>query len=300
MKIYMDGNDTVLTHVEDFNLKETLECGQCFNFVRKDISTDNSFCYRIIAHGKALIAEQDNRSKEDGCILRLYNTDIHEYETIWEHYFDLDTDYKTIKESIIKGSGELQDIIKENSGIRLLNQEYFETLISFIISQNKQIPQIKAVVKNISQMAGKLIKDNGEEVYSFPDALELAKLSEENIRECKAGFRAPYIMDAVRLYLEGSIKESEFIGISTDDARRLLMTVKGVGEKVANCVLLYSLGRREAFPVDVWMKRIMEHLYFKKDTDKKVIEEYAYEKYGEDAGYAQQYLFIYGKNNLMK
>ena len=300
MKIYMDGNDTVLTHVEDFNLKETLECGQCFNFVREDISTDNSFCYRIIAHGKALIAEQDNRSKEDGCILRLYNTDIHEYETIWEHYFDLDTDYKTIKESIIKGSGELQDIIKENSGIRLLNQDYFETLISFIISQNKQIPQIKAVVKNISQMAGKLIKDNGEEVYSFPDALELAKLSEENIRECKAGFRAPYIMDAVRLYLEGSIKESEFIGISTDDARKLLMTVKGVGEKVANCVLLYSLGRREAFPVDVWMKRIMEHLYFKKDTDKKVIEEYAYEKYGEYAGYAQQYLFIYGKNNLMK
>ena len=224
MKIYMDGNDTVLTHVEDFNLKETLECGQCFNFVREDISTDNSFCYRIIAHGKALIAEQDNRSKEDGCILRLYNTDIHEYETIWEHYFDLDTDYKTIKESIIKGSGELQDIIKENSGIRLLNQEYFETLISFIISQNKQIPQIKAVVKNISQMAGKLIKDNGEEVYSFPDALELAKLSEENIRECKAGFRAPYIMDAVRLYLEGSIKEDEFIGISTDDARKLLMT----------------------------------------------------------------------------
>ena len=126
------------------------------------------------------------------------------------------------------------------------------------------------------------------------------RLTEDDIRACKAGFRAPYIIDAVSKVYSGEITAESFEGLSTDEARNKLMTIKGVGEKVANCVLLYSLGRREAFPVDVWMKRIMEELYFHKDTDKKVIESFACEKFGKYAGYAQQYLFIYGKMNLKR
>ena len=330
MKVLFNDGDTCLAGVTDFNLRETLECGQCFNFVRTDEGTDSSFCaYRIIAGGRVLrISEKrfeedkDNSSTDNGhtedntgtCELILHDTSIEDYEQFWKHYFDLDTDYSLIKKKIVEECPELEEIIRENPGIRLLNQEFFETLISFIISQNKQIPQIKAVVRNLSELAGKRIDltsdrmhfgdepdANGQgHISLFPSVEEMNRLTEDDIRACKAGFRAPYIMDAVSKAYSGEITAESFEGLSTDEARNKLMTIKGVGEKVANCVLLYSLGRREAFPVDVWMKRIMEELYFHKDTDKKVIESFACEKFGKYAGYAQQYLFIYGKMNLKR
>ncbi|SEF46717.1 N-glycosylase/DNA lyase [Eubacterium ruminantium] len=316
MKIYQDGNDTVLTEVMDFNLRESLECGQCFNFVRIDEGTDDSFCaYKVRAVGRILFVCQKFTDGSTGSLLRFKNTSLKEYNDVYAEYFDLNTDYGVIKNSIINSAPELQDIISRNSGIRLLNQEFFETVISFIISQNKQIPQIKAVVKNISEMAGEKVHycggkfdetgftyDEGTD-WLFPTAEEMRRLAEEDIRKCKAGFRAPYIMDAVKRLSfadETGLSESDLKGLNVDEARNSLMTIKGVGEKVANCILLYSLGFRSAFPVDVWMKRIMEHLYFHKDTDKKVIEQYAYDRFGSLAGYAQQYLFIYGRDNLNK
>ena len=322
MKIYQEGSDLVVSGIESFNLRESLECGQCFNFVRLDQSTDDSFCvYRIIAGGRVLfVCEKSGKESGEEYKLIFKNTEMSDYYDYWENFFDLRTDYSNIKKSIIKGSPELSKVIEENSGIRLLNQDFFETLISFIISQNKQIPQIKAVVRNISEMAGDKAAENAAnacdeeickmtgckaaelrgEAYLFPTVEQLMKLSEDDIRVCKAGFRAPYIRDAVEKVYSGDISYEKLMKMSTDEARESLMTIKGVGEKVANCVLLYSLGRREAFPVDVWMKRIMEHLYFHQDTDKKIIEKYAYDKFGELAGYAQQYLFIYGKDNLKK
>ena len=327
MKVSFNGKDTVLTDVKDFNLKETLECGQCFNFVRTDESTDSSFCaYRIIAGGRVLFISEKRSPEEqsygDSCDLTLHDISLNEYEAFWKNYFDLETDYGMIKKSITEACPELKDIIKVNPGIRLLNQEFFETLISFIISQNKQIPQIKAVVRNLSVLAGRKVKvdiseyrkmnmiseafltycrdDMLYETYLFPTESELGSLSEDDIRSCKAGFRAPYIMDAVSKVGSGEITSEILDSLPTDKAREKLMTIRGVGEKVANCILLYSLGRREAFPVDVWMKRIMESLYFHEDTDKKVIEAFACDKFRKYAGYAQQYLFIYGKDNLKK
>ena len=308
MRIINNGKDIVLADFANFDLKESLECGQCFNFVRTDDCTDNSFCaYKIIAGGRVLFASQRNSD------LTLYDTSMEDYEAFWSNYFDVDTDYGAIQKSIIEACPELEEVIKENPGIRLLNQEYFETLISFIISQNKQIPQIKAVVRQLSEMAGKKIDSdvarlrklkvvNQDNIimtsYCFPTLEEFSKLTEDDIRACKAGFRAPYIMDAVRRTVYGEITEDSFMGLSTDEARQLLMKIKGVGEKVANCVLLFGLGRREAFPVDVWMKRIMEDIYFHADTPKDKIEAFATERFGKYAGYAQQYLFIYGKNKL--
>ncbi|MCR5148076.1 MAG: N-glycosylase [Eubacterium sp.] len=316
MKIYQDGNDTVLTEAMDFNLRESLECGQCFNFVRIDEGTDDSFCaYKVRAVGRILFVCQKFTDGSTGSLLRFKNTSLKEYNDVYAEYFDLNTDYGVIKNSIINSAPELQDIISRNSGIRLLNQEFFETVISFIISQNKQIPQIKAVVRNISEMAGEKVHyyggkfdetgftyDEGTD-WLFPTSEEMRRLAEEDIRKCKAGFRAPYIMDAVKRLSfadETGLSESDLKGLHVDEARNSLMTIKGVGEKVANCILLYSLGFRSAFPVDVWMKRIMEHLYFHQDTDKKVIEQYAYDRFGSLAGYAQQYLFIYGRDNLKK
>ena len=341
MKVIIDGKDLVLADLADFDIKQTLECGQCFNFVRTDAGTDSSFCaYKIIAGGRVLFVSQTIHDKASGyidgsssdslqdytsrgCDLTLYDTSFEDYEIFWKRYFDIATDYGRIKKEIIKACPELEEVIRENPGIRLLHQEYFETLISFIISQNKQIPQIKAVVRQLSEMAGRKIEseiiklyknglisddflkresncidDFSITSYCFPTIEEMNRLSEDDIRACKAGFRAPYIMDAVRRTISGEITEDSFKGLSTDEARQLLMKIKGVGEKVANCVLLFGLGRREAFPVDVWMKRIMEDIYFHNDTPKDVIEAFATDRFGEYAGYAQQYLFIYGKNKL--
>ncbi len=280
----LDNKEYYKIKVRDFNLEEVLTCGQCFNFME----LDKDF-FQVIAKGKVLRIRQE----EDSLIF--YDTTKDEYERIWKDYFDLARDYGEIKSAIIKTSPELENVIREHSGIRILNQDFFETLISFIISQNKQIPQIKQVVRNLSEMYGTKVSDS---VYLFPTVKELSEnATDEGIRECKAGFRAPYILDAINKVAAGDVDEEALKHASTEEAKESLLSIKGVGEKVANCVLLFGLGRRESFPVDVWMKRIMENMYFHKDTPKEVIMDFAKEKFGDYAGYAQQYLFIYAKEN---
>ena len=292
----------ILENVHDFHLLDTLECGQCFHFER----TDNGFNkdeyeYDIVAKDRILhIKEEPDLA---GVRLTFYNTEEWEYESIWKEYFDLDRNYDEIKQSVISADPRLEEIIDEYSGIRILNQDFFETLISFIISQNKQIPQIKQVVKNLSTIVGTkfdvtMISTLGSEFDAFfPTAEQIASSSEGEIRDSKCGFRAPYIKDAAEKVVSGEISYDELVSLDTNAAREKLMTIHGVGEKVANCVLLFGLGRKEAFPVDVWMKRICEYLYFGEDTPKNVIEEYATDKFGRYAGYAQQYLFIYGQEH---
>lgn len=186
----------------------------------------------------------------------------------------------------------------EKPGIRILKQDFFETLISFIISQNKQIPHIKQIVHTISERFGDaIILEDGRRVYAFPTVEQLSVVTEEQLRECKVGFRAPYIKCAVDMVASGEISKEKLLSMSVKEAREKLMTIKGVGEKVANCVLLFGLGFTDTFPVDVWMKRIMEYMYFDEPQDKKTIEAFAMGKYGELAGYAQQYLFFYGREN---
>lgn len=286
MEIKQTDNSVVIDGVRDFRLSQILECGQCFHFER--IGDED---YEVVAMGRAVRMVQSEDT------LTIFGSDMGDYDGIWRPYLDIDRDYAGIKSDIIKADSALADAISANDGIRLLNQDFFETLISFIISQNKNIPQIKQCVKNIShRFGGEVIGYNGDVFYTFPDSERLYSVTEEELRECKVGFRAPYIRDAVCAVHEGRVTRDRLDALDTADARELLMTIKGVGEKVANCVLLFSLGRREAFPVDVWMKRIMEQMYFDgKDTKKAVIEEFAVNKFGSLGGYAQQYLFDYGR-----
>ena len=278
-----------ITGVKDFVLSQTMECGQCFNFRKTDEEE-----YDIMAFKRPVHVKQE----EDKVIL--YNTDIDTYEKVWKNYFDMDRDYSEIKRCVCLADDKLVCAVEQKPGIRILNQDFFETLISFIISQNKQITQIKQIVKNISHNFGEpVIGYNGETFYTFPDPEVLNEVSEEALRECKMGFRAPYIKNACKAYTDGCLDEVILRTAPIDEARQVLMQIKGVGEKVANCVLLFGLGRREAFPVDVWMKRICEQMYFEgKDTKKSVIEEFAVKRFGEYGGYAQQYLFDYARNNL--
>lgn len=291
MKIVQREENIFIEEIKDFDIGQTLECGQCFHFEK---TGDNE--YGVVSSDKFIHIKQEDNT------LICKNTTLEEVENYWIKYFDLDRDYGKIKKALLEKDKNLKAAIEDKYGVRILNQEFVETLMSFIISQNKQIPHIKQIVKNISKKYGKKLAMIGEyEFYSFPDIEVIEGITEDEYREMKTGFRAKYLADAGKKLSSGeitcSIKE-----LSYEEAANLLMQIKGVGEKVANCVLLFGLGYREAFPVDVWIKRIMETLYFSgEDTGKEKIMEFAKEMYGEYGGYAQQYLFYYGKeNNLGK
>lgn len=282
--------DYIIKNPADFNLKETIECGQCFHFNRID---ENE--YVLIAYGHMLHIRQDEKN------LIFYNTEENEYNELWRKYFDIDRDYANIKEELLTKDDKLEEAISAMSGVRILNQEFFETLISFIISQNKQIPHIKKIVADISQKYGTYKGEvKGIPMYAFPDVRQLKKATVDDLKELKTGFRAPYIYDAVNRVYDGSINYNELIAMDSYAGIEKMCEIKGVGNKVASCVSLFSLGKRDSFPIDVWIKRIMEHLYFDgQDTTKDNIARLARERFGELGGYAQQYLFYYGKTVKM-
>ena len=271
---------TKIIHTKDFLLSQTLECGQCFHFNK--IGEEE---YIISANARLLHASQK------GSDLMLHNIEDGE-EEFWVQYFDLDRDYSMIKERLLMADELLAPSIDAMWGVRILRQEFFETLISFIISQNQQIPRIKQIVANLSKAAGTELSDG---MYAFPTAQAILELGVDGVRECKAGFRSSYIIDACEKYISGAINEQILRDMSYEDCVETLKQIKGVGDKVANCVALFALEKRSAFPIDVWIKRIMESIYFKKETSIKEIAELAKERFGEYGGYAQQYLFYYGR-----
>lgn len=283
-------SDYKLKNVCDFDLAQTLECGQCFHFVKLDEED-----YVLAAKGRVLHVSQEDDT------VTFYDTEEDEYVNIWKDYFDMDRDYSAIKKKLLEKDDKLKDAIESMWGVRILNQDFFETLISFIISQNKQIPHIKKIVADISAKFGTYKGTyGGADMYTFPTLEQLSNASEEDFKELKTGFRAPYIMDAIRRNMAGQFDKNELKRMDYDSCIRELMTIKGVGEKVANCVSLFGLGKKEAFPIDVWIKRIMETMYFDGvDTPKDKIAAYAKEHFGELGGFAQQYLFYYGKSIKM-
>ncbi len=287
MRIISKDNNTIIEGIVDFDLGQTLECGQCFRFYKQ---ADND--YVVVAYEKLLHIKQ----VEDNLIF--IDTSEDDVKNIWINYFDLERDYSEIKSYLLSKDVKLKDAIKEKHGVRILNQEFHEMLISFIISQNKQIPHIKQIVRAISETYGKYLGEiNGEKYYSFPSVDVLGNISEEEYRALKTGFRAPYLYDASQKLARGIVSQN-LKELSEEDALCELSNIKGVGNKVANCVMLFSLGFRSSFPIDVWIKRIMEHLHFKgKDTNKDIIYIKALKLYGKYGGYAQQYLFCYGKDN---
>lgn len=285
MKYITDGKDIVLTEYESFVISQTLECGQCFRFER--VGEEN---YVVIAFGKILNIYQD------GGNIVFKNTTEDDFKNIWIKYFDLDRNYGEIKARISENDEILKKAVDYAPGIRILNQDRFECLISFIISQNNRIPMIKKVIGNISRKYGRYIGSfGGEEYYAFPEPEELVQADEAGLMECRTGFRAKYIMDAVHKVLHGDIRLNAD-DMDTDSLREMLMTIKGVGPKVADCTMMFSFGRCETFPTDVWVKRIMSELYFGgREAGVKEIHEKAEECFGEFAGYAQQYLFNYAR-----
>lgn len=284
---YTSVNNTIIIRQPDsFRLSETLECGQCFRFEK--IAEDD---YAVIAFGKAI------RAKETDGDIYLEGLTKDDFESKWLHYFDLNRDYSALKADLCVNDEIMSEAVKFAPGIRILNQDFFECLISFIISQNNRIPMIKKVIANISEKYGDEIGEiNGVKYYSFPTPEKLAAADNDSLMALKTGFRAKYIMDAVQKVLSGEISKEKLDKMTLEEARKCLMTIKGVGPKVADCVLLFSLERSEVFPTDVWIKRVMEHFYFNgEDTKKEEIHALAHKMYGNVQGFAQQYLFNYAR-----
>ncbi len=282
MNYIEENNKIILSDFDSFDIEEILECGQCFRFNKIDEKH-----YKIIAFNKVLNIKQENNKVE------FYPCNKKDFENIWINYFDLNTDYMKIKEELSKNDDVLKEAIEYAGGIRILKQDTFECLISFIISQNNRIPMIKKVIENISCKYGNKLEEN---IYAFPTLEQLLNATNEELKECKTGFRAKYIIDAVEKVKNKTVNIDEFPKLSTEELKENLMQIKGVGIKVADCVILFSNSRMEVFPTDVWVKRVMEYFYFDKYIiNIKEIHKLANEKWGNYAGYAQQYLFHYAR-----
>lgn len=282
------GTKVIIHGIKDFNLKETLECGQCFRW-----NEDDDGSYTGVAFDRVI------NVKLDGDVLTIDNTSLADFNDIWYDYFDLGRNYSKIK-SVLSQDSILMEAIKYGGGIRILRQDTWETLISFIISQNNRIPQIKKVIENISKLLGHRIMYRDKAYYTFPKVQDIILSEVETLNKSKCGFRSKYILDAASKIFNEEINLFEIQTNNTDEIRDILMNIKGVGPKVADCVILYSIGRYEAFPTDVWIKRVMEFLYLKRKANNNDIQKFAKERFGELSGFAQQYLFNYAKDHVSK
>ena len=277
-----------VANLDSFELSDIFDCGQCFRWNEQE---DGS--YTGVFKGNVLnVKKEGNKVTFKG----ICNGDIKE---VVEDYFDLNRDYKKIKEYLSKIDDNMKKSVEYGKGIRILNQDLWETIISFIISANNNIPRIKGIIERLSKNYGEEIEYNGEKYYTFPTAEELKDVSVEKYRELGLGFRDIRLYETTKMILNGEVDLDNLRNnLNTMEVRNKLLTLSGVGPKVADCILLFSdLKRFEVFPIDVWVRRVMNDLYIKNEDETKVnkkqIEKIAKEKFGNLAGLAQQYLFYW-------
>ena len=289
---YMKEQKYILKDMKSFEPKHIFECGQCF---RWNEQKDGS--YIGVFGNNVLKVKKEN---ENIIFTGICDGNI---EEICIQYFDLNRDYEKMKSELSNIDAYLKDSIEYGSGIRILNQDLWETIISFIISANNNIPRIKGIIERLSKKYGNEIVWKGEKYYTFPSIEQLKGVNVQELRELGLGFRDKYIYETTQKIIKGEIdlvklhEEND-----TKKVREFLLSLSGVGPKVADCILLFStLKRFDVFPIDVWVRRVMNDLYIKKEDETKVnkkeIEKLAKEKYGNLQGIAQQYLF-YWKRDL--
>ncbi len=268
MNYKIDGKNIIIEDAKNFILSETLDCGQAFRWTLRD------GVWEGIAGGKI------RRLAQDGSSITIFDCTEEELDSFYKPYFDLDRDYGEIV-SAISGNDVLRRATEVAGGIRILRQEPWETLCSFIISQNNNIPRIKGIIDRLCESFG----EKTEGGFTFPSAEKIASLSLEDLAPLRSGFRAKYILDAAKKFASGEVSAEKIETLSTNDARTELMKIYGVGEKVADCTLLFSFSRIDAFPKDVWIKRAMSVLF---DGN---LPECA----TPFAGIVQQYIFHYAR-----
>lgn len=285
--------------VRNFDVGKIFDCGQCFRFDPVESSRHEKE-FSGVAYGRVVSFAQDGQT------VYIYGSDRRDFEEIWKKYLDIERDYDAVGEDILRNcdNSALAEAVAYGEGIRILAQEPFEAIISFIISQNNNIPRIKKIIEALSARCGQPVDMPPEmsahlsgksSLCAFPDARAIEALGVDGLFELKTGFRAKYIYDAVSRYLDGSLSV-EGIMAEQDIERAIdaLCLVKGIGRKVACCALLFGFGKYNAFPVDVWIKRVAAKYFGESQT------ELGWQTFGIYAGIAQQYLFYYERYRALE
>lgn len=283
-----DGVPSVrIAGLSNFLVSQIFDCGQCFRF---DPAEDGE-AFEGVAYGRYVRFSQSSPDT-----LEIYNSTPEDYENIWRHYLALDEDYAKIRADIASrfdtaahGKDSVMPTAMEyGSGIRILRQEPWETLCSFIVSQNNNIPRIKKIIAAMSERYGEPVASGSRIYYSFPTAEALVEAGVDGLAALRTGFRAKYIYDAALRVSDGSLDLDAVSKMTPDAAMEALCEIKGVGPKVASCAMLFGLGMTSAFPIDVWIKRVLSK-YYPDGLDIGMLGDYA--------GIAQQYLFYYERYN---
>lgn len=275
--------------VKCFNLKYTLECGQCFRWNKID---ENAYI-GVVKDRVLKVRQEENK-------IFVKSDKEENLEKVVRYYFDLDRDYEKLEKKIVLIDDNIAKAVKNTSGLRNLNQDFFEMLISYIISANNNIPRISKSVNEISKRYGKEIEFEGQKYYLFPTPDELKDVTIDEFRECGVGFRDKYIYKTVEKINNKEIDLEQMQKLDTEKLKAALLSLMGVGPKVADCILLFSCARQEVFPIDVWVQRIMRRLYYNnEEVSKNEILRYARENFGENAGIIQQHLFYNVRENMI-
>ena len=279
----------ILKEPKTFDLKDIFECGQCFRWNEQE---DGS--YTGIWKENIVNIKKDGQDYVFSGMCKNGNLKEEIY-----HYFDLARNYEQIKKELSKKDEYMRTSIAYGKGIRILNQDLWETIISFIISANNNIPRIKGIIERLSKAYGKEIEWKGKKYYTFPTPEELKDVTVKEYRDLGLGFRDVRLYETTKMILERKLDLQELEkNPNTIEVREKLLTLSGVGPKVADCILLFSDSKRlEVFPIDVWVRRVMNDLYIQNEDEAKVskkqIEKIAKNKFGNLAGLAQQYLFYW-------
>lgn len=278
MKYKITNRGAEIYELSSFDLAETFDCGQCFRW--EALPYDNTTAiqkFSAVVRGRYTTVYKDNN------VFVIENCTEDELKNIFIDYFDLTLDYDAVRNSLVKKLPILKTATENAPGIRILAQEPWEALCSFIISQNNNIPRIKGIITRLCENFGEKCGKS----YTFPSAEALATLEPDDLKDLRAGFRAGYIIDGARKVASGELDLEALKTMPIENAREKLMKIRGVGPKVAECTLLYGLHRLEAFPIDTWIKKALSTLYEGlKPTD-----------FGEYAGIAQQYIFVQMRNS---
>ena len=289
----MQEQEYKLENIDSFELADIFECGQCFRWNKQEDGSYTGIFKRNVINVKK---ENCHQGTSLVTIKGICDGNI---KDVVEDYFDLNRNYEEIKEKLSKIDDNVKTSIEYGKGIRILNQDLWEMIISYIISANNNIPRIKGIIERLSKAYGDEIEWNGEKYYTFPTPEQLKDVTVEDYRKLGTGFRDIRLYETVHMILDKKVDLEQLQNEpDTNKVREQLLTLSGVGPKVADCILLFStLKRFEVFPIDVWVRRVMNELYIKNEDETKVnkkqIEKLAHEKFGNLAGIAQQYLFYW-------
>ena len=277
-----------LKNVKSFNLTHIFECGQCFRWNENPDGSYTGVVKKNVINIKMIKNDVYIQSYGEDNLKELFN-----------QYFDMNRDYDKIKSELRKIDEHMENSIVYGNGIRLLNQDLWETIISFIISANNNIPRIKGIIERICKRFGNEIEWKGVQYYTFPTPEQLSKVSVEDLRNLGLGFRDIRVYETTKMVINGKINLKKLHDeTNTQVVKEELLKLPGVGPKVADCILLFStLKRLDVFPIDVWVRRVMNDLYIhnidENKVDKKLVLNIANEKFGDLCGIAQQYLFYW-------